>query len=154
MSERTISLKCAMVFAAIACAFAGCASKDDVSPADVEKQAFEDLRTEIRAVIDDPAREGEAIALVNELSEDLDALREKIAQRRQRVRELNADYDTTRADFEAFFDRVDGQIQSNKRQVSEKRRALFAILTPDERLAISKTHTKARAAAIRNIQAI
>ena len=154
MSEQTLSLKSAMVFAAIACAFAGCASKDDVSPADVEKQAFEDLRTEIRAVIDDPAREGEAIALVDELSEDLDALREKIAQRRQRVRELNADYDTTRAEFEAFFDQLDREIMSNKRQVSEKHREFLAIMTPDERWAIAKTHTKARAAAIRNIQAI
>ncbi len=154
MSERTLSLKFAMVFAAIACAFAGCASKDDVSPADVEKQAFEDLRTEIRAVIDDPAREGEAIALVDELSEDLNTLRERIAERRRRVRELNADYDTTRADFEAFFNQVDKEIRSNKRQVSEKQREFLAIMTPDERLAISKTHSKARDAAIRNIQAI
>jgi uncharacterized coiled-coil DUF342 family protein len=143
-----------MVFVAIACAFAGCASKDDVSPADVEKQAFEDLRTEIRAVIDDPAREGEAIALVNELSEDLNALREKIGQRRQRVRELNADYDTTRADFEAYFDKVDREIRWNKRQVSEKHREFLTIMTPDERSAIAKTHSKARDAAIRNIQAI
>ena len=154
MSERTLSLKSAMLFAAIAYAFAGCASKDDVSPADVEKQAFEDLRTEIRAVIDDPAREGEAIALVDELSEDLNALREKIAQRRQRVRELNADYDTTRADFEAYFDKVDREIRWNKRQVSEKHREFLTIMTPDERSAIAKTHSKARDAAIRNIQAI
>ena len=154
MSERTLSLKSAMVFVAIACAFAGCASKDDVSPMEVEKQAFEDLRSEIRAVIDDPANEREAITLVDELSEDLNTLRERISERRQRVRELNADYDISRADFEAYFDQVDGQIQANKRQVSEKQRALFAILTPDERSAISKAHTKARDAAIRNIQAI
>jgi len=154
MSERTLRLKSAMLFAAIAYAFAGCASKDDVSPADVEKQAFEDLRSEIRAVIDDPAREGEAIVLVNELSEDLNALRETIAKRRQRVRELNADYDTTRADFETFFDRVDRQIRWNKRQVSEKHLEFLAIMTPAERSAIAKTHSKARDAAIRNIQAI
>ena len=154
MSERTFRLKSATLFAAIACAFVGCASKDDVSPADVEKQAFEDLRSEIREVIDDPAREGEVIKLVDELSEDLSALREKIAARRQRVRELNADYDTTRAAFEAFFDQVDEEIRSNKRQVSEKHREFLTIMTPDERWAISKTHTKARAAAIRNIQAI
>ncbi|TDJ10983.1 MAG: hypothetical protein E2O63_04980 [Gammaproteobacteria bacterium] len=154
MSERTLSLKSAMVFVAIACAFAGCASKDDVSPGDVKKQAFEDLRSEIRAVIDDPAREGEAITLVDELSEDLNTLREKISERRQRVRELNADYDISRADLEAFFDQVDREIKLNKRQMSEKQRALFAILTPDERSAISKAHTKAMAAAIRNIQAI
>ncbi len=76
MSERTLSLKSVMMFAAIACAFAGCASKDDVSPMEVEKQAFEDLRSEIRAVIDDPALEREAIAMVDAMSEDLNALRE------------------------------------------------------------------------------
>ncbi len=154
MSGLIRRLPSAMLFAAVACALAGCASKDDVSPADVEKQAFEDLRTEIRAVIDDPAREGEAIKLVDELSEDLNTLREKIADRRQRVRELNADYDTTRADFEAYFDKVDREIRWNKRQVSEKHREFLAIMTPDERSAISKTHSKARDAAIRNIQAI
>jgi len=154
MSGLILRLPSAMLFAAIACAFAGCASKDDVSPADVEKQAFEDLRTEIRAVIDDPAREGEAITLVDELSEDLNTLRETIAKRRQRVRELNADYDTARADFEAFFDQVDRQIRWNKRQVSEKHLEFLAIMTPAERSAIAKTHSKARDAAIRNIQAI
>ena len=154
MSGLILRLPSAMLFAAIACAFAGCASKDDVSPADVEKQAFEDLRTEIRAVIDDPAREGEAITLVDELSEDLNTLRETIAKRRQRVRELNADYDTARADFEAFFDQVDRQIRWNKRQVSEKHLEFLAIMTLAERSAIAKTHSKARDAAIRNIQAI
>ncbi len=109
-----------LLFTVIVSAIAGCAGKDDVSPVDVEKQAFEDLRSEIREVIDNPAREGEAIALVDALSEDLSALRDKISERRQRVRELNADYDTTRADFESFFDQVDKEIQSNKRQVSER----------------------------------
>ncbi len=146
--------KCVLLFAVIVSAIAGCAGKDNVSPVDVEKQAFEDLRSEIREVIDDPAREAEAIALVESLVDELDSLREKISARRKRVSQLNADYDTTRADFEAFFDQVDKEIQSNKRQVSEKQRALFAITTPDERSAISKAHSKAMDAAIRNIQAI
>ncbi len=143
-----------MLFTAIACAISGCGGKDAVAPIEVKKQAFEDLRSEIREVIDDPAREGEAIVLVDSLAEDLDNLREKISVRRKRVRELNADYDTTRADFEAFFEQVDSEIQSNKRQMSERQRALFAITTPDERSAISKAHTKAMDAAIRNIQTI
>ncbi len=154
MPRFSDSWNCVLFIAVIVSAIAGCASKDDVSPADVEKQAFEDLRTEIREVIEDPARASEAIALVNALSEDLNALREKISERVHRVRELNADYDTTRADFEAFFDQVDKEIQSNKRQVSERQRALFAITTSDERSAISKAHTKAMDAAIRNIQTI
>ena len=146
--------KTVLLLAAIAVACAGCASKDDVSLADVEKQAFADLRGEIREVIDDPARESEAIAIVDWLAADLDNLREKISIRRKRVRELNADYDTTRGDFETFFDQIDKEIQLHKRQVSEIQRALFATTTPGERSTISKAHTKAMDAAIRSIQAI
>ena len=146
--------KSAMLFAAVACVFAGCGGKDAVAPIEVEKQAFEDLRTEIRGAIDDPAREAEAIALVDLLVDDLDNLREKISARRKQVRQLNADYDTTRADFEAFFDQVDKEIQANKWQVSERQRELLSVTTPDERSAISKAHSKAMDAAIRNIQII
>ncbi len=146
--------KTAILFAAIACAFASCGGRDAVAPSEVEKQAFEDLRSEIRGAIDDPAREAEAITLVDALAEDLNTLRERISDRRRRAKQLNAEYDTTRADFEALFDKVDKEIQSNKRQVSERQRALFAITTPAERSAISKAHTKAMDAAIRNIQSI
>lgn len=154
MSGPASHLKFAVLFAAAACVFTGCASKDDVSPMEVETQAFEDLRSEIREVIDDPAREKEAIAMLETLTEDLETLRVSVSERRQQFRKLNANYDATRAEFEAFFDQVDSQIQSNKRQVSEKNRALFAIITPDERSAISKVHTKAMNAAIRNMQTI
>jgi chromosome segregation ATPase len=143
-----------MLFAAIACVFASCGGKNAVAPIEIEKQAFDDLRTEIREVIDDPAREAEAITLVDALAEDLNTLRERISERRRRARQLNADYDTSRADFEALFDEVDKEIQSNKRQVSEKQRELLSVTTPDERSAISKAHTKAMDAAIRHIQTI
>ena len=143
-----------LLLTVIVSAITGCAGKDDVSPIDVERQAFEDLRSEIREVIDDPARESEALALVDSLVDDLANLREKISARRKQVRQLNADYDTTRNDFEAFFEQVDGEIRSNKRQVSEKHRALMSVTTPDERSALSKAQTKAMQAAIRNIQAI
>jgi len=154
MQQVICEWKTVFLFAVIAISCAGCASKDDLSPVEAQRQAFEDLRSEIREVIDEPARESEALALVDALSEDFHALREKISERRQRARELNADYDSTRADFESFFDRVDEEIKSNKRRVSEKQRALFAVTTPNERSAISKAHTKAMDAAIRSIQSI
>lgn len=132
----------------------GCAGKDDVSPIDVERQAFEDLRSEIREVIDDPARESEALALVDSLVDDLASLREKISARRKQVRQLNADYDTTCNDFEAFFQQVDTEIRSNKRQVSQDHRALMSVTTPGERSTLSKAETKAMQAAIRNIQSL
>ncbi len=154
MSGLNCHWRSAVLFAAIAFAFAGCGGKEAVAPLEVEERAFEDLRSEIRGAIDDPAREAEAITLVDALAAELITLREKISERRRRAKQLNADYDTSRADFEAFFDQIDKEIQSNKRQVSEKQRALFAITTPDERSAVSKAHTKAMDAAIRNIQAI
>lgn len=154
MSALIRRQKSAMLFIAIMCVFAGCGGTDAVAPIEVERQAFETLRSEIRAVIDDPAREAEAIALVDLLVGDLDNLREKISERRKRAWRLNAEYDTSRADFQAFFDQVDKEIQSNKRQVSERQRELFAVTTADERSAISKVHTKAMDAATRNIQTI
>jgi predicted nucleic acid-binding Zn-ribbon protein len=143
-----------LLIAAIAFSFAACAGKEKVSPVDVEYQAFEDLRTEIREAIDDSVRETEAIALVDALSDELNALRKTISERKRRSRQLNANYDTSRADFEAFVEQVHQEVKSNHQQVVEQHRALLAIVTPDEWAEISKSHTKAMKAAIKSIQAI
>jgi Mg2+ and Co2+ transporter CorA len=125
-----------------------------VSAVDIEKQAFEDLRAEIREAIDDSVREAEAIRLVGVLEDDLAALRRKVSDRRDRVRELNADYDTSRADFEAYLADVEMEVRDNQRRVSETHRALLAATTAEERSAIARTHTKAMNAAISTIQSI
>ena len=138
---------------AVVSLFVACA-KDDVTPVDMEKQAFEDLRTEIRDAVTDPAREAEAIRLVGVLEEDLAELRATIRARKNRVMELNANYETSRADFDAFLAEVETEIQDNRRQVSATRKAFLANMTPEERSAIAKTRTKAINAAIKTIQAI
>ena len=146
-------LKPILLFTVLGAAIAGCAGKDDVLPTDVEKQAFEDLRDEVREVISDPARETEVIALVNALAEDFSALRDKIAERNRQVGQLNANYDATRAEFETFFDRIDSEIRSSQQRATKSHRALLAATTPEEWSAISKARTKALNAAIRSIQA-
>jgi hypothetical protein len=133
--------------------FAACA-KDDVAPVDVEKQAFEDLREEIREAIDDPAREAEAIRLVGVLEEDLAALRSSITSRKTRAKELNANYDTSRSDFESFLAKIEAEVRDNRQQVTKTQQALLANVTIEERSAIAKTHTKAMNAAIKTIQSI
>jgi hypothetical protein len=138
----------------VASALSGCASKDDVAPVDVEKQAFEDLRAEIVEAITDPVREAETIRLVGVLEEDLAALRSNITARKIHVRELNANYDTPRAEIEAYFADVEAEVQDHKRRVSGSNRALLANVTPEERSAIAKSHTKAMNAAIKTIQSI
>jgi hypothetical protein len=143
----------ALLCVAVVSLFVACA-KDDVSPVDVQKQAFEDLRTDVREAIADPAREAEAIKLVGVLEEDLADLRTSITARKNRVKELNANYDTSRADFKAFLAGIEVEIRDNKQRVSATHRALLATVTPEERSAIAKTRTKAMNAAIKTIQSI
>ena len=147
---RTIG---ALLCIAVASLFVACA-KDDVTPVDEEKQAFEDLRAEIVEAITDPAREAETIRLVGALEEDLAILRSSIAERKAAARELNANYDTTRAEFEAFLARMEAEVRDNRQQVSKTHQVFLANVTPEERSAIAKTHTKAMNAAIKTIQAI
>ena len=154
MFQRFNYLKPVLLCAGIALMLAACAGKDDVAPIDVEKQAFQDLRTEIHEAITDPAREAEAIRLVGVLEQDLADLRSSIATRKNRVRELNADYDTQRAEFDAFFAGIEAEVQNNRRRVTETHRALFNHVTAEERSAIAKARTKAMLAAIKTIQTI
>jgi capsule polysaccharide export protein KpsE/RkpR len=153
MSNRFVNATGALLCIAVASLTVACA-KDDVAPVDVEKQAFDDLRTEIHRAIDDPVREAETIRLVGVLQEDLAALRTNIAARKSQVRELNANYDTPRAKFEAYLAGVEAEVRDHKRRVSETHRALLANVTAEERSAIAKSHTKAMNAAITNIQSI
>jgi hypothetical protein len=143
----------ALLCIAIASLVVACA-KDDVAPVDAEKQAFEDLRTEIREAIVDPAREAETIRLVGVLEEDLTTLRTNIAARKIHVRELNANYDTSRTNFEAALAAIEAEVRDHKRRVSETHRALLTNVSAEERSAIAKSHTKAMNAAIDTIQSI
>ena len=143
----------ALVCIAIASLVVSCA-KDDVAPVDVEKQAFEDLRAEINEAVTDPAREAEIIRLVGVLEQDLADLRVNVMARKNRVNELNADYDTLRADFEAALEGIETEVRDHKKRVSETHRALLANVTAEERSAIAKAHTKAMNATITSIQAI
>ena len=133
---------------------AGCGGKDAVAPVDVEKQAWEDLRSEVRETISDPGREAEAIKLVDELAEDVTEFREVLTKRHERVRELNSDYDTTRAQFDAFLKQVNTEIQASQQRVSKTHRAFIAATTPEEWSQISKARTKAMTATIKSMQAI
>ena len=144
----------AWLLIAVAAAFTGCGGKDAVTPVDTEKQAWEDLRSEVRETISDPQREAEAIKLVDALAEDLNAFREVLTKRHERVRELNTNYDTTRAEFDAFLKQVSTEIQASQQRVSEKHRAFLAVTTPEEWSQLSKVRSKAMTAAVKSMQAI
>ena len=138
----------------VAFAVIGCGGKDAVAPVDVEKQAWEDLRNEVRETVMDPARQAEVIQLVDVLADDVKVFREVISRRHERVRAMNADYDTTRVAFEAFLKQINIEIQASQQRVSKTQRAFIAATTPEEWSQISKVRTKAMAATINTIQAI
>jgi len=127
---------------------------DDTSPVDAEKQAFDDLRTELQEAIDDPARERAAMQIIATLENDLAALRATVEKRKARARQLNSDYDTTRAEFEAFLAGVEAEVRENKRRISETHQALLDVVTPDELSAVAKAHTRVMNSAITSIQTI
>jgi hypothetical protein len=77
-----------------------------------------------------------------------------IAARTSRIRELNANYDTSRAHFEAFLESIESEVRENRQRVSETHHALLAALTAEERSDIEKLRTKAINAAIKTIQSI
>ncbi len=141
-----------VMLAAATLILAGCGGKNAVAPADVEEQAFEDLRTEVREAIDDPVREAEVLTLVDMLSNDLVALRKSVSARNSRVRELNSDYDAQRADFDVLFEQINTEIRSNQQRVTKSHLALLEITTAEEWARFSKARTKAMKSAISTIK--
>jgi DNA repair exonuclease SbcCD ATPase subunit len=147
------SSSAAAVFVALIFGLSGCAS-NNATPAEIEQQAFDDLRTELREVIGDPSRAAAAVAVVDELEADLADLRQRIETRKQRVRALNADYYTPRAEFEAYLNQVAQEIRQNRNQVSDTYERFLAAVNADERAAIRRAQTQAMNAAIQSIQSI
>jgi len=131
-----------------------CASKDQVAPADVEKQAFEDLRTQVREVIDEADREAKVIGIVDQLENDIADLRAVIKDRRERVLALNADYDTTRDEFAAVLAKIEKEVADNRTSVSATHRELLGAVTDEERSAIAKSRTAAMRAAKNTLTSI
>jgi len=153
MDKSAMSLYQLLICAGIAVFLAACA-KDDISPVEAEKEAFDDLRTQLQEVIDDSGREQAAIEVVNTLQGDLAALRASIEKRKAKLQRLNADYDTTRSEFETFLAGVEAEVRENQRRVSETHRTLINVVTADELSAVAKAHTRAMNSAIASIQTI
>ena len=131
---------------------AGCAGKDKPSPTDVEGQAFNDLRAEIRAVISDTDRAGQAIEITNDLEASFDTLRERLAERSARVKALNADYDALKEDYIALFNDIQKDMEKNQQHISQLHRKLIGVTTAEEWAALKKLKNATLDAALTSIQ--
>ena len=92
--------------------------------------------------------------MVDSLSEELEILRERVAERRQRFRELNANYDTTRAELEVFTQELIAEFRANRNKVNAMYEEISALTSPEEREALEKVRTAAIDATIASMRAM
>ena len=120
---------------------AGCGGSPETVE-DIERQAFDDMRAEVREIIEDPAREESVVELVNRLQEEYANLRKSAETRRHALRALNADYDATREQFAEFLDKYNAELESSHRAYRESHRTLVEATTAEEWDALAKSNTK------------
>lgn len=135
-------------------ALTGCSGNDKPSPVDLETAAFEELRSELRFVIKDPARSEQALAIADDLQRTFSALRVHLLDRRGKVGNINADYDASRDDVIAHLNKIQDDMASNQQHISMLHRQLAKVTTSVEWSKLAKTKSAAMSAAIDSIRAI
>jgi hypothetical protein len=128
-----------------------CGGKN-VAPEEIEKQAFEDLRAQVRDIVDDATHEAEILVLIEQLQADFDTLRSAVVTRRADLRALNADYDATRKQFADLIERHGERVKLDHAQFMRSRQAFVSATTPDEWSAMGKANTKSMATLARSLQ--
>lgn len=122
--------------------------------AELEQQAFDDLREEVRQTIEDVDREIAAVKVVDELQHEFTSLRKVAEERRRQLRALNADYDATREQFTGLLAKFATQREASHRRFQEVRAELEASVTAEEWADLERTNTRAMASLARLIAAI
>ena len=131
----------------------GCAGKGDAPAPDPAQDAYDALRAKVAEVVDDPQRKSAALSELDALFDDLDQLEGVVADRRKRMRRLNADYDARREDFEALLSEAQADFRRYRESALGHHRKLVATLTPDELDEIMKLQVKALTGTLRELQA-
>ena len=151
MNKHTKVLPLILIFASFL-AGAGCAGKEKPSPADLQVQAFEDLRSEIRDVVSDAGRVEQAIAITEELENSFDRLRTHLAERSAKIQEMNADYDAPKEDYINLYKRIQKDIERNQSNISNLHRELVEVTTAEEWVSLKKLRNATMEAAVTSIQ--
>lgn len=100
-TRRPTRLATTIVALALGAASAGGCASSDRTPREAATNAFADLRREINAQVVEESQRGQLLSLTDELE---GLLEESVASRREtgsRIKSLNANYDSTEAEFTA-----------------------------------------------------
>jgi hypothetical protein len=130
----------------------GCAGKKQ-SPVDKMQEAFADLRTEIQTIVADPERASQAVELVDQLEQTYTDATASIQSHKDQLRELNEDYDVSRAAMEEPMALILVDLEVNQKVVLEIGNKMSALLTAEEKDELAKARSKALSAAVNTMNA-
>ncbi len=120
----------------------GCSSSKQ-SPEDEARAAFDDVRDAVRAIVIDPDRAAQAVALVNEMEQNFQQASADVDARRATFQELFSNYDTPEAELEAVLVKMRETMRNNRQKIGDTRERLAEILTDAEWEALQKERSKA-----------
>ena len=131
-SHRVLRLTMLLVVLGLAAAtIAGCAATER-SPREAATNAFTDLRREIEAQVADPSRRAELLSLSDEFEKLLDEAVASRSETEARIMALNADYDSTEAEFAATLAKVRESTRARQERLLEIQSRAKGILTARE----------------------
>jgi hypothetical protein len=135
LTEKAVSpawLAIALAFTLGVAAIPGCSSKPPLTP---EQQVQADVATydaEIRKVVSDPARAQQLIRLSQEYQQQIRENVVLVRAYRAKLAALNANYQATRADFEALFSQHETNREAMLGKAAAIRERMAAVTTDAE----------------------
>ena len=131
-----------------------CSGINSVTPEEKERNASEEFRETIKDVVQDPERQVEILGLAEKYQAAFKKLRATVEAQRNELQNLNADYDATREQFQAFIDKYDTEIRAARKEATGSRMAFVRATTAEEWAALKKADAKALKNMVSTTQAI
>ena len=150
---KALSTNALALLLLIGIALAGC-SRLKETPEEKMLAAFADARDEVQEVVADSDRAARADGLILQLQERFSITTRNVRSHKDRLIELNADYNASRDAMAEQLELIVQELQGNQKDVLALGKELNALLTPEEREEISKARSKALDSAVRAIDAI
>jgi len=122
----------------------GCmTTKNKASPEEEDQAtAFDEFKEQLVLTVEDSKREETLLNTIDALELDINALLAEIRNRKQGFKELNANYNASREEFDAFFDDANSRIQLQRKQTSIQYRLIQELLTEQEQKQLNRHNNK------------
>jgi hypothetical protein len=131
--DRRSAHRVACIFLGAALAsVVGCSSKPEPSPRDTARTAFEELRTQMRKEIADPAKRDTLLARADEMETLVTQAAADQRQTADRIAALNRNYDATEQDFLAAFGDLNEKRAARHRRLVEIHAEVRTLATDEE----------------------